>query len=134
MPAEIKRALEEKAKYNKRTLNSEIVLRLEQSLGIIDSAEGESQKPVVYKINDGGLERVPDAAELEDIKARHRAGVDHEKLTIILSAGEAYLQKIHRELPPDKRAKLYDVMYDFCESRDCDFDQATLQKLVDLAS
>lgn len=129
MPPTLRHALEKAAKESRRSLNAEIVARLEQSLadnGYI-KVKGSTQERKTYTVYPGKIGE-------ETIQYTPR-GVDLKALRIVIEKGEAFIEALDAPLNPEKRAKLYDAMYAICEGKEpCDLPEETIEKLIRLAS
>lgn len=126
MPPDLRRELEKAATLSRRSLNAEIVARLEKSLES-DGLTKPKEERKTYTVYPGRI-----ADQVNEYTAR---GVNLKALQIVIEKGETYIKALGKPVGPEKRAKLYDAMYAICEGDDrCDIPDETIEKLISLAS
>lgn len=120
MPLNVREALEAAAEKNRRSLNAEIVSRLEASLA--DPDYGSKEPPRVVSFSGGSeSEQAPDEGLLQDV----------------LEVVEEISEERKLRLPPAKKARLIKLIYDEIvesEEKEKSINKERVFNLIKLAS
>jgi len=130
MPAELRELIEKTAKNNRRSLNAEILNRLESTFAEYPapSKKGQVEENNKIYIVKPGQKNKPEPYT--------KKGVDRVALRFAIEEGEKYIEEIKQHLDPEKKAILFDLLYDLIEEDEeqIKLNNIVLKKLLELAS
>lgn len=134
LPPLLKVALKETAHVARRSLNAEIVARLEKSLsadGIVWAGDLVFETKKVYEVKPGV------STNIKFNERFTKKGVDNVALANAIEAGEKYLTETKQAISLEKKAILFAILYDLIDEdnpKANSINTKTIDMLLKLAS
>ena len=124
LPADLKEALEKQAIKFRRSLNAEIIIRLEQGLEVEKTISDEGQvkeKNKIYHVD-------------SNQNKQFNPSVDTETLQLAIELGEKYIASKEEELSIEKRALIFGILYEFVDKNNAvlNIKNETIDKMLEL--